>query len=66
MKTFVKCSLLSLGLLFAACLAAQGQPKPRPTPVPVNKAPEIDPSLAIGGLALLGGSVMVLRSRSRK
>jgi LPXTG-motif cell wall-anchored protein len=64
MKTFVKCSLLSLGLFFGACLAAQATPTP--TPVPINKAPEIDPGLAIGGLALLGGSVMVLRSRRRK
>jgi LPXTG-motif cell wall-anchored protein len=31
-----------------------------------NTAPEVDPSLAIGGLTLLGGTLTVLRSRRRK
>jgi LPXTG-motif cell wall-anchored protein len=31
-----------------------------------NTAPEVDPSLAIGGLTMLGGTLTVLRSRRRK
>jgi LPXTG-motif cell wall-anchored protein len=31
-----------------------------------HTAPEVDPSLAFGGLALLGGTLTVLRSRRSK
>jgi ABC-type amino acid transport substrate-binding protein len=34
-----------------------------PVPVP---APEIDPSLASGGLALIAGAVLLVRGRRRK
>ena len=33
---------------------------------PSHVAPEVDPSLAISGLMLLGGTLTVLRSRRRK
>jgi hypothetical protein len=39
------------------------------TPPPTHDgwtAPEVDPSLAMGGLTLLAGSLTVLRSRRRK
>jgi hypothetical protein len=33
---------------------------------PPQRAPEVDPSLAIGGFSLLAGTLTVLRARHRK
>jgi LPXTG-motif cell wall-anchored protein len=42
-------------------------PPPPPSPrSPAKTAPEVDPSLALGGLTLLGGTLTVLRSRRKK
>ena len=39
------------------------EPPPPPACPDPNTAPEVDPSLAIGGLTLLGGTLTVLRAR---
>lgn len=62
-KNQLKYSLVMLGLALGTCSAAYGfafGPNPNP------HVPEIDPSLAIGGLTLLAGSIAVLRIRRRK
>jgi hypothetical protein len=38
---------------------------PEPTPTPVHRAPEIDPASATTALALLAGSLLVIRGRRR-
>jgi LPXTG-motif cell wall-anchored protein len=70
----LKYSFLGLALAVGASAAAHADPwrhydlpKPQPLPMPERKvAPEIDPSLAISGMLLLGGSLAVLRARRRK
>jgi hypothetical protein len=74
MQTILKYSFLVLVLTLAAVPLAYahgrgfgGSPKPTPTPVvPTHTAPELDPSLAIGGLTLLAGSLAVVRARRSK
>lgn len=66
MKTALKSSLLALALAVAVSPMAQAKhhdPKPNDPP---NTAPEVDPSMAFAGLALLGGTLTVLRSRRSK
>ena len=41
-------------------------PPPPPNHNPKNQAPEIDPSLAMSGFMLVGGTLTVLRSRRSK
>ena len=57
-KNAMKYSLVMLGLALGTCSAAYGFGKPH--------VPEVDPSLAIGGLTLLAGTIAVLRIRHRK
>lgn len=56
-KNLLKYSLVMLGLALCTCTAAYAS---RP------KVPEVDPSLAIGGLTLLAGTIAVLRIRRKK
>ncbi|HEX4320737.1 MAG TPA: LPXTG cell wall anchor domain-containing protein [Acidobacteriaceae bacterium] len=63
MKNSLKLSLFALALALVATPRAHARPQPvSPSP---RTAPEVDPSLAIGGLTLLGGSLTVLRSRRK-
>jgi hypothetical protein len=76
MKNLLKLS----GPVFVLALAASAYAEPsrddgwrnppphsyEPAPKCDNVAPEVDPSLAIGGLTLLGGTLTVIRSRRRK
>ena len=57
-KNLLKYSLVMLGLALGTCSAAYGFGRP--------SAPEVDPSLAIGGLTLLAGTIAVLRIRRKK
>ena len=64
MKTILKYLLLSVSLSLTATPSAYaGKPHPGPSPV---GAPEIDPSLAISGLAFLAGSLSVAHARRSK
>ena len=70
LKTFLKYSLLALALSLTASTSARAggfDPFPKPEPKPIPKtAPEVDPSLAISGLALLAGTLSVARARRSK
>jgi len=75
MKNLLKYSLLALAITLTASISAHadgwsdwgwGQPKHHHHDKPANLAPEVDPSLALSGLTLLGGTLTVLRSRRRK
>ncbi len=57
-KNHLKYSLVMLGLALTTCTTAFAFSKP--------KVPEVDPSLAIGGLTLLAGTIAVLRIRRKK
>lgn len=61
MKNLLKYSCLVLGFAAGACPAAFGLAFGGH-----QGAPEIDPSLAIGGLTLLAGTIAVLRTRRSK
>jgi hypothetical protein len=61
MKTGLKFSMLALALMFGTSLTAHANDHGFNPP----SAPEVDPSLAISGLALLGGTLTVLRSKLR-
>lgn len=68
MKNFQKKSVLVLGLILVMGTVVHASPAPpsppsAPTPATPKRAPEIDPSLAISGVALLAGSLAVLRAR---
>jgi hypothetical protein len=75
-KKVLKSSLLFLGLALTVGGSAAAHADPwsqhhyndryPPRPEQARKAPEVDPSLAIGGLSLLGGSIAVLRARRGK
>jgi len=68
LKTILKCLLLALALSLTASTSARAggfDPFPKPTPTP-KTAPEVDPSLAISGLALLAGTLSVARARRSK
>jgi hypothetical protein len=70
MKKLIKYSLLALGLVLAVSTSAHAQGpecgRGPQGPQPVNSAPEVDPSLAVSAMALLGGSLTVVRARRRK
>lgn len=57
-KNALKYSLVLLGLALGTCSAAFAKGG--------YHVPEVDPSLAIGGLTLLAGSIAVLRIRHKK
>jgi hypothetical protein len=59
MKAFARNLLAALAVTFALSHASFAQQGPPPTPA----APEIDPAMAVAALALLGGSVAVIRGR---
>ncbi len=65
MKAILKYSLLALALSLTAVPSARALDGPGPTAVP-RTAPEVDPSLAISGLALLAGSLSVAHARRSK
>ncbi|HYK35662.1 hypothetical protein [Alloacidobacterium sp.] len=64
MKNILKKSLLAAGLALALGTVVQAAPLP-PTPAPPRKAPELDLGLAISGIALVAGTLVVLRSRRK-
>jgi hypothetical protein len=76
MKNLLKYALLGLALTLSISTNAHadrwhwGPPKPPPPPPPpptkCNTAPEVDPSLAIGGIVLLAGSLIVVRTKHTK
>lgn len=67
--------VLSCATTFAHANGDRGRHNPPPPPPPPpchppaphtgNVAPEVDPSMALGGLSLLGGTLTVLRARRR-
>jgi hypothetical protein len=62
MKRFFKYSAMVLGLALALGASARAQSlKPN-----IRFAPEINPSLAVSALALLGGTLTVFRARKGK
>jgi hypothetical protein len=73
MFKLLKYSALALTLVLGSTALAHARPYdgpqgwnyPPPPPIPSHTAPEVDPSLALSGFALLGGSLTVLRSRRR-
>ncbi len=58
-KNLLKYALVMLGLALGTCDAAHALAFG-------HKIPEVDPSLAIGALTLLAGSLAVLRVRRKK
>ena len=76
MKNLLKYAFLGLALTLSVSTNAHAGdwgwrlPKPPPPPPPPlpkrNLAPEVDPSLAISGLALLAGTLTVVRARRAK
>ena len=65
LKTLLKCSLLALALSLTASTSARAggyDPYPRQP----KTAPEVDPSLAMSGLALLAGALSVARAKRSK
>jgi hypothetical protein len=73
MKNLLKYSLLGLALTLSLGTNAQahdwhwGPPKPPPPPRSKhNNAPEVDPGLAFGGIALLAGALVVARAKHSK
>lgn len=76
MTKYLKLSLLALTLVLSTSPSAHAfggglfgwfpPPPPPPSHPAPSTAPEVDPSLAFGGLTLLGGTLTVLRSRRRK
>jgi hypothetical protein len=66
MKT-LKYSALTLALALGSSTLALAHDHHRDPDNPGNNvAPEIDPGVAFGSLSLLGGTLMVVRSRRRK
>ena len=59
-KNLLKYSFVVLGLALGTCSAAFG------LAFGPGHAPEVDPSLAIGGLTMLVGTIAVLRIRRKK
>ena len=66
MKAILKYSFLALALSLSIAPRAHAAPKPTPVAVPPKAAPEIDPALAVTGLALLAGSLSIVRARRSK
>ena len=71
MKNLLKPSLFVLAMVLLASPRAHAHgydhwwdpPPPPPPPNCGQTAPEIDPSMAIGGVALLAGAITVARAR---
>lgn len=61
-RNLMKYSSVMLGLALATCSAAFGLAFRQGRP----GVPEVDPSLAIGGITLLAGTIAVLRIRRKK
>lgn len=59
-KNLLKYSIVMLGLALGTCSAAYGLAFRH------GHVPEVDPSVAIGGLTLLAGTIAVLRVRRKK
>jgi hypothetical protein len=60
-----------MGLALAASTAAHADPSwwhhaPDRRHLDPKAAPEVDPALAVSAIALLGGTLTVLRARARK
>jgi len=69
MNKFARYSLIlgvSLGLTAASYARPHDHDHHYPDPPAPKTAPEVDPSLAVGGLALLGGTLALLRARHRE
>jgi hypothetical protein len=73
MMTKWKSSALVLGLALSLGMPAFALDRAVSAPAPDRvghggggAAPEVDPSLAVGGISFLAGSLVVLRSRLRK
>ena len=56
-------SLLILALMLTVSMGAYAVPGPTPDK---KKAPELDPSMAVMGLSLLGGTIALARARRKK
>ena len=63
MKNVLKYSVMGLVLALGSSVAAHAHHHQDPPPAPA--APEVDPSLAIGGFTLLAGTIAVARARRR-
>jgi len=46
--------------------ARHSRPRPRPFPWKPSKAPEVDPGLARGALAVLAGGLLIFSDRRRR
>jgi hypothetical protein len=57
---------LPLGFALTLGLSTGAFAAPTCSACSVRTAPEVDPALVVGALALLGGSITVLRVRRRK
>jgi hypothetical protein len=68
LKKLLKYSFLVLALGLGMITAAHAAPTSTTSsvPKPTSKAPEVDPSLAIGGISLVAGTLAVLRARLHK
>ena len=80
MKNLLKYSLLAMAIMFTASTSAHaegllggilaglfGPPPPPKTPPPsTHVGPEVDPSMAITGFALLAGTLTVMRAKRAK
>jgi putative effector of murein hydrolase len=55
-KNLLKYALVVLGLALGTCSSAYG----------LSRAPEVDSSMAISALTLLGGTLAILRARRQK
>ena len=75
MRNLLKHTLLIFALALCASSAAFATSSPTPAPVPCSTAdlkckpaaaPEIEPGLAVVGVAVLAGGLAVLRARRRK
>ena len=64
MKKTLKYSFVIFALALGLSTAAHATPGP--TAVPPKAAPEVDPALVVSGVALLGGTLTLLRTRRRK
>lgn len=79
MKNLLKYSLLALAIMFTASTSAHAgglggilaglfgpPPPPKPPPPTTHVGPEVDPSMAFTGLALLAGTLTVMRAKRAK
>jgi hypothetical protein len=65
MKKVLKHALLVAGAALVLISTAHGQSSSQGAGAGKATAPEVDPALALSGLALLAGSLTVMRARSR-